>query len=95
MVCFVYVVLIKRDRLVPKMEAPKYLAPSARPLDSSLHLRHRGHGASGHVRAHHRLLLRGLRAVEPDLPEGEALLEALRMIALIVAGIAIMGVFDL
>lgn len=24
-VCFVYVVLIKRDRLVPKMEAPKYL----------------------------------------------------------------------
>ena len=25
-----------------------------------------------------RILLRGLRAVEPDLPEGEALLEALR-----------------
>ena len=24
-VCFIYVVLIKRDRLVPKMEAPKYL----------------------------------------------------------------------
>ena len=24
-VCFVYVVIIKRDRLVPKMEAPKYL----------------------------------------------------------------------
>ena len=23
-VCFVYVVLIKRDRLLPKMEAPKY-----------------------------------------------------------------------
>ena len=78
-VCFVYVVLIKRDRLVPKMEAPQVHRRRLRDRWTvRLHLRHRGHGASGHVRAHHRLLLRGLRAVEPDLPEGEALLEALR-----------------
>ena len=24
-VCFIYVVIIKRDRLIPKMEAPKYI----------------------------------------------------------------------
>ena len=77
-VCFVYVVLIKRDRLVPKMEPPSIWRRLRDRRTVRLHLRHRGHGASGHVRAHHRLLLRGLRAVEPDLPEGEALLEALR-----------------
>ena len=54
-VCFVYVVLIRRDRLIPKGEAPKYLGAvceTAGPI--RLHLCHRGHRAPCHVRAHHR-----------------------------------------
>ena len=43
-----------------------------------LYLCHRGHIAPCDVRADHQLLLRGQRAVEPPLPEGKALVEALR-----------------
>ena len=70
-VCFVYVVLIKRDRLVPKMEAPKYLGAVCETAGQFAYI-------YAIADTEHLLLLRGLRAVEPDLPEGEALLEALR-----------------
>ena len=74
--CFIYVVFIKKDRLLPKREAPKYHLRNGRSV--CLHLCHRRYGASGDVRADHQLLLRGQRAVEPPLPEGKALVEALR-----------------
>ena len=92
--CFIYVVVIKKDRLVPKMEAPKYfgaicetagqfayiyaisdtahLAMSA-PIISS----YCAASARRALGADHLGLLRGIRPLEPDLPEGKALLEAL------------------
>ena len=45
-VCFVYVVLIRKDQLIPRLEAPKYTGRhlrDGRPV--RLHLRHRGHRA--------------------------------------------------
>ena len=73
-VCFVYVVLIKKSRLVPKREGPKYAGGG--PV--RVHLRAGGHGTRGPGRTHHLRLLRGLSAVEPHFPEGKAQLEALR-----------------
>ena len=67
MVCFVYVVLIRRDRLIPKREAPKYLGAVCETA-----------GQFAYIYAHHQLLLRGERAVEPSVPQGKALVEALR-----------------
>ena len=76
-VCFVYVVLIKKDRLIPKMEAQIYRRHFRDCRSVRLHLCHRRHRTSGHVRPHHLRLLRGLCAVEPAVFEGEAVLEAL------------------
>ena len=42
-----------------------------------LYLRPVRHGPCGHLRPHHLRLLRGVGGVEPDLPEGEAVPEAL------------------
>ncbi len=78
-VCFIYVVLIKKSKLVPKREGPKYVGRYVRdggPV--RLHLRAGGHGPCGAGRPHHLRLLRGLRAVEPPVPQGEAELAALR-----------------
>ena len=77
-VCFVYVVLIKRDRLVPKMEAPKYLGAVCETAGQFAYIYAIADTEHLAMSAPISLLLRGLRAVEPDLPEGEALLEALR-----------------
>jgi uncharacterized membrane protein len=55
-------------------------------------------GAPGHVRppSHRAHICAALRAVEPAVPEGEAVLEALRHDnLLVIIGIVIMGVFDL
>ncbi len=77
--CFIYVVLIKKDRLVPKMEGPEVSGRHLRDCGPvRLYLCHRGYLSPCHVRPHHFLLLRRLRTVEPAVPEGKALLEALR-----------------
>ncbi len=95
-VCFVYVVLIRRDRLIPKKggaEVPRRGLRDRGPV--RLHLCHRRYRSSGYVRPHHLLLLRRIRAVEPPVPQGKASWKHYAMIALVVIGIVIMGVFDL
>lgn len=77
-VCFIYVVIIKRQKLVPRREAPKYtgaIFETAGPV--RLYLCPRGHAARRPRRADDLGLLRGVRPVGPHLPQGKALLEAL------------------
>lgn len=77
--CFIYVVIIKKDRLVPKMEAPKYFCATAETfagqfayiyaISDTAHLAMSAPIISSYCAA--------CKAVEPHLPEGKTLLEAL------------------
>ncbi len=95
-VCFVYVVLIRRDRLIPKKEAPKYLGAVCETagqfayiyaIAETEHLAKSAPIISSYCAA--RVLSRRLFLKEKLSWKHYA------MIALVVVGIAIMGVFDL
>ncbi len=95
-VCFVYVVLIKKDRLVPKMEAPKYTGAIFETagqfayiyaIADTEHLAMSAPIISSYCAAS--VLWSRIFLKEKLSWKHYA------MIALIVAGIAIMGVFDL
>ena len=94
--CFIYVVLIKKDRLVPKMEGPKYLGAICETagqfayiyaIADTSHLAMSAPIISSYCAAS--VLWSRLFLKEKLSWKHYA------MIALIVAGIAIMGVFDL
>ena len=94
-VCFVYVVLIKRDRLVPKMEAPKYLGAVCETAGQFAYIyaiadtEHLAMSAPIASYCAASVLWSRIFLKEKLSWKHYA------MIALIVAGIAIMGVFDL
>ena len=95
-VCFVYVVLIKRDRLVPKMEAPKYLGAVCETAGQFAYIY--AIADTEHLAMSAPIIASYCAA--SVLWSRIFLKEKLSwkhyaMIALIVAGIAIMGVFDL
>ena len=95
MICFIYVVLIKRDRLVPKMELPKYTGAVFETagqfayiyaIADSAHLAMSAPIISAYCAASvlwSRIFLKEKLSYKHYLA-----------IALVVAGIVIMGVFD-
>lgn len=94
--CFIYVVIIKKDRLVPKMEAPKYFGAICETagqfayiyaISDTAHLAMSAPIISSYCAAS--VLWSRIFLKEKLSWKHYA------MIALIVAGIAIMGVFDL
>ena len=94
--CFIYVVLIKKDRLIPKMEAPKYLGAVCETAGQFAYIY--AIADTEHLAMSAPIIASYCAA--SVLWSRLFLKEKLSwkhyaMIALIVAGIAIMGVFDL
>ena len=78
--CAIYVLGIKKQRLIPKQEGPKYSRRRVRDdRPVLLYLRAGRHRACCLCRAHHFLLLRGERYLGAYLPQGKALEKALCM----------------
>lgn len=95
-VCFIYVVLIKRDRLIPKMEAPKYIGAVCETAGQFAYIY--AIADSAHLAMSAPIISSYCAA--SVLWSRIFLKEKLSwkhygMIALIVAGIAIMGIFDM
>lgn len=75
----IYVLVIKKDRLVPKREAPKYVGAIFETAGQFAYIY--ALADTAHVAlagAYHLRLLRRIRALEPHLPPGEAFLETLQ-----------------
>ena len=72
-VCAVYVLGVKKQKLIPKREAPKYTGADLRDCGSvCVYLRPCRYGARRACRPHDLGLLRGLGRVEPHFPQGKA-----------------------
>lgn len=94
--CFIYVVLIKKDRLIPKMEAPKYLGAVCETAGQFAYIY--AIADTEHLAMSAPIIASYCAASvlwSPDLPEGEALLEALRHDRADRGGHCHHGVFDL
>ena len=65
-VCAVYVLGVKKQKLIPRREAPKYTGPIC------VHICTCRYGARRACRPHDIGILRGLRRVEPHFPQGKA-----------------------
>ena len=77
LVSLFYVTVVKKQRLVAKQEAPKYTGAIFETIGQFFYLRPCRHQARRLCRTDYLLLLRGLRRLEPDIPEGKAIEEAL------------------
>ena len=78
-VSFVYTVIIKKQKLLPKAEGPKYIGAAFETAGQLAYIYALASGESALGGPHHRLLLHGFRPVEPPVPEGKAELEALHL----------------
>ena len=71
--CFVHVVLIRKQKLVAKQEAPKYLGAAFETAGQFAYIFCTvRHGARRACSADHFRVLRGIGRLEPHFPEGKA-----------------------